>query len=260
MKIVNRETFLAMPEGTIYYKYEPDTYTDLAIKGESLKSLAGTGFIDFFERDFLGFPPLLFLGERDSDLQALVKSGESLPMDFEIEGRDGLYDEHQLFAVLEKQDVMNMLWTIQEALVKGYCPPAEPMLGRLIQRADLVNPEQRVYSRKVLEQIVEDYRGKEVMGGMGSTVSPEGIIDLEKVSHKVTNLRMADDYLVGDVRILNTPCGDILRKVIAMGSEVEFRLVGLVRLSISNLPDGLSIAEVTDFDLLAIEASSNGGV
>lgn len=36
MRIVNRQQFLAMPAGTVYAKYEPCSFEDLCIKGDSL--------------------------------------------------------------------------------------------------------------------------------------------------------------------------------------------------------------------------------
>lgn len=36
MKIINRTQFLAMPEGTVYSKFEPCFFGEISIKGESV--------------------------------------------------------------------------------------------------------------------------------------------------------------------------------------------------------------------------------
>ena len=112
MKIVNRETFLALPPGTLFSKYEPCVFEDLCIKGETwgndfqvqqiADAIESTGCEDFSKR--------LFHSEVE---------GDSLPMDFNCMGRDGCFDDDQLFAVWERADVealiVRLTKTLQEA-------------------------------------------------------------------------------------------------------------------------------------------------
>lgn len=55
MRIVNRQTFLALPAGTVYAKYAPCWLESLHIKGESIQH-SGTGeWIDFYHQDLETF-------------------------------------------------------------------------------------------------------------------------------------------------------------------------------------------------------------
>ena len=51
-----------------------------------------------------------------------------------------------------------------------------------------------------------------------------GTVDASQVSHSVSNLRIEDDFLVGDVKILDTPAGITLQDRINGGIDTEFRL------------------------------------
>jgi len=103
MKIVNRQQFLALPPNTVFAKYSPCVCGPLEIKGETWGN-------DFLVTNNLAeaidcagsteFADLLF------DAQ---KTGASLKMDFESEGRDGYFDEDQLFAVWERPDVLALI-------------------------------------------------------------------------------------------------------------------------------------------------------
>lgn len=97
MKIINRQQFLLMPEGTYYRKYYPiDLCGELFIKGESLKD-------DWYELDMLGI----------EDYNEFIDSGPDLTKEYKTDpiagGRDGLYEQDQLFAVYSKREVQNLL-------------------------------------------------------------------------------------------------------------------------------------------------------
>lgn len=102
MKIVNRKTFLFMPENTVFTKYKPCCFGNLMIKGESWKNdflyqqiadaIDSTGSSDFFDK-----------------LDDAEKKKIELKMDFDSQERDGCFDEDQLFAVWKKEDVLALI-------------------------------------------------------------------------------------------------------------------------------------------------------
>lgn len=98
MKIVNRTQFLALPAQTLFSKYEPCCFGELEIKSDSLRN-------DWLTQDIAG--AIANNGSEDfaSKLFDAEINGTSLPMDFDCLGRDGCFDEGQLFAVWEKADV-----------------------------------------------------------------------------------------------------------------------------------------------------------
>ena len=112
MKIVNRKTFLSLPAGTVYQKYEPCWFGDLAIKGETVSG------VDWYAWQ-IGpwFESMNDSGEHFETIQQAEATGEETgPMDFEIEGRDGLFDYDQLFAVWSEADVKGLANRLLSAL------------------------------------------------------------------------------------------------------------------------------------------------
>lgn len=110
MRIVNRQEFLAMPAGTVFYKYEPCVFEDLQIKAESI------GDIDFFYQEITSAIECNDSGEFFDLLNKAKEDGISLPMDFYCGSRDGLFDQDQLFAVFEPDDVRGLIERLETAL------------------------------------------------------------------------------------------------------------------------------------------------
>lgn len=103
MRILNRKQFLAMPAGTLFAKYEPCVFDALEIKGDTLPSN------DYCYQQIVGAIKCDSSNEWLDQLEDARNEGKSLEMDFECEGRDGCFDEHQLFAVFEGKDVAALI-------------------------------------------------------------------------------------------------------------------------------------------------------
>lgn len=115
MKIVDRTTFLAMPIGTVYSEYEPCVFGPFLIKGETLFRDDGSPCDWFCQQihdslDSASSPMFTDMLDR------ALETGDSISMNFNIEGRDGCYVEDQLFAVWEQQDVAALIERLQEAM------------------------------------------------------------------------------------------------------------------------------------------------
>lgn len=98
MRIVDRKTFLAMPSGTLFSKYVPCVFENMQIKGDSLAN-------DFLYQQIVDAIDCRDSGEFAALLDDSERDGTSIPMDFDCQGRDGCFDEDQLFAVWERADV-----------------------------------------------------------------------------------------------------------------------------------------------------------
>ena len=113
MKIINRKTFLALPAGTVFSKYETGAFGPLTIK---CSSDYGNDFLVQYIAD-----AIKCTGSEDfvGRLDASEATGESMPMDFDCIGRDGCFEDWQLFAVWERADVEALIArltkTLQEA-------------------------------------------------------------------------------------------------------------------------------------------------
>ncbi len=111
MRIVNRKEFLAMPEGVLYSKYQPCFFGELAIKGDSI------GDNDFYYQDIAGAIKSNNSGEWADILFDAQESGESFDIDLDCEGRDGMFEQDELYAVWEQKDVLTLIDRLQR-LVK----------------------------------------------------------------------------------------------------------------------------------------------
>lgn len=133
MRIVDRKTFLELPEGTIYAKYEPCVFGDVQIKGETMRGLTGDMrgvAIDWYAQDLIPW----FQGCQDSKdyfdcLQTIENGVPSPPLDYDIQSRDGLFDSHQKFAVFEDADVKALIERLWKAYYTGYGATPRPQVA-----------------------------------------------------------------------------------------------------------------------------------
>ncbi len=111
MKIVNRKTFLAMPPGTVYAKYVPCVFEELCIKGDTLPN--GN---DWFYQSIADSIKSSGSDEWAHLLDESEADGRELEMDFATEGRDGCFEDDQLFAIWSKADVAQLIGRLNECL------------------------------------------------------------------------------------------------------------------------------------------------
>jgi len=114
MRIVNRKTFLAMPDGTVFSKYDPAIIREPMVKLESLS----TG--DFRYSSLTDEVDASGSIERDHIMDAAVDDGVPFALHFNTECRDGFYDENQLFAVWGRDDVSGLIERLQAAFAQAY--------------------------------------------------------------------------------------------------------------------------------------------
>ena len=102
---------MQMPEGTLYSNYSPFVFNDLCIKDDNPK----TGCPDFSCSSLIGAV------ENNGDSNFTINCekmefGESMPVDFEFSGREGLFDEDMLYAIYEKDDVIKLIKRLEKTL------------------------------------------------------------------------------------------------------------------------------------------------
>lgn len=119
MRIVDRETFLTLPAGTVFAKFgnaagDPDHlyFDDVCIKEDTCGA-------DFVVQDLTA----QFEGWTGSDshfeeLQRMSAdtAHESPPLDYDSASRDGLFDKGQRFAVWSVEDTRRLIARLQDAL------------------------------------------------------------------------------------------------------------------------------------------------
>ena len=108
MKVLNRQDFMKMPEGTIFAKGKRWYFEQLSFK-------AGTMSDDFVCLDLCNVDNDSFEQLIDR-LEEMLSKGTSYPFDNTGFSRDGCFDEDDLFLVFEKDDLLILRSRIDEAL------------------------------------------------------------------------------------------------------------------------------------------------
>ena len=93
----------------------------------------------------------------------------------------------------------------------------------VFMQADQKNRNGRVYEKEVLENAVNKYVKEQVETGraVGELNHPDGpTINLDKVSHKITELRWEGSNVVGKASILKTPMGQIVEGLLEGGVKL----------------------------------------
>ena len=111
MLIVNKKTFLAMPEGTIFAYYNPIVFEGLHVKGETISQ-----FSDFYYQDLIGNIESTGSDDYFDKCNEAEEKNTRLKLDFECLDRDGMYDDDQLYAVYDLVDIAGLLRAILGAV------------------------------------------------------------------------------------------------------------------------------------------------
>jgi hypothetical protein len=96
--------------------------------------------------------------------------------------------------------------------------------------AEQKNRNGRIYPRNVMESAVKKYIDEQVSKGraVGELNHPEGpTINLDKVSHKISNLEWKGNDVVGKATILATPMGKIVEGLLDGGVRVGVSTRGM---------------------------------
>jgi hypothetical protein len=111
MRIVDLDTLLTMPKGTLY-----QTCEGLDLGG--LQTFEGTfGGGDFLVGEFLDEPVSGHdIDERIARMDAMAKDGASYPVEFDNIGRDAGCSMGKMFAVWEPDDVRGLIAQLQRVL------------------------------------------------------------------------------------------------------------------------------------------------
>ena len=124
-------------------------------------------------------------------------------------------------------------------------------LTGVMQRADAQNGNGRIYPRKVLMREVKNYEKliKE-RRALGELDHPDDqVINLKNASHMVTGIWWDGNDVMGKVKVLNTPSGQILKSLVDSGVKLGISSRGMGSVHESN---GQTIVE-DDFNLICFD-------
>jgi len=111
-------------------------------------------------------------------------------------------------------------------------------------QAETKNRNGRIYPMPVMEKALGKYNNDQVSKGraVGELNHPEGpTVNLDKVSHKITELKFQGNDIVGKASILNTPMGEVVKGL--LDGEVQF---GVSTRGMGSLSQRNGVAVVND--------------
>jgi len=131
----------------------------------------------------------------------------------------------------------------------------------VLQRAEAKNQNGRVYPREILVRESKKYdenfvKQKRALGELDHPDS--SVVNLQNVSHNVTEMHFEGDNLVGTCEILTTPSGNILRELFKNGIKLGISSRGLGSVEMVQETNGDTVSKVgDDFELIAFDFVSN---
>jgi len=124
-------------------------------------------------------------------------------------------------------------------------------LTGIMQKCDQENGNGRVYSKKVLSREIENYQKFiEDRRALGELDHPDdSVVNLKNVSHMVTKMWWDGNNVMGKVKVLDTPSGNILKNLVKGGVKLGISSRGL---GSTRKEGGKTIVE-DDFQLICFD-------
>lgn len=126
------------------------------------------------------------------------------------------------------------------------------LIEGIFMQADQKNRNGRIYPKKILESAINRYTNDQVNKNraVGELNHPEGpTINLDKVSHRITELRWDGNNVMGKALVLDTPMGRIARGLLEGGVQLGVSSRGMGSLEQRN---GVSYVK-PDFMLATVD-------
>ena len=100
--------------------------------------------------------------------------------------------------------------------------PGKLFVKGVIQRADTLNQNGRIYPKDILFKEVENYRKvvqeRRALGELDHADDP--VVNLKNVSHLITDVWAENEVIFGKIEILPTPMGNIARNLIESNVKI----------------------------------------
>jgi hypothetical protein len=137
--------------------------------------------------------------------------------------------------------------------------PNKPLVLKnvVLQRAEAKNQNGRVYPKEVLMREASEYKKNFVdqRRALGELDHPESpVVNLKNVCCNVVNLWTRDDDVMGDIEILTTPTGNIVRELIRNNIKLGVSSRGLG--SVKQMDEN-TVEVQNDFSLVCFDIVSN---
>jgi len=127
----------------------------------------------------------------------------------------------------------------------------------VLQRADSKNQNGRIYPKEVLMREAKKYadefvRQRRALGELDHPESP--VVNLKNVCSNIIRMELSGENVIGDIQILSTPAGNIVRELIKNNIKLGVSSRGMG--SVKQMGEGT--AEVQDdYSLICFDIVSN---
>ena len=146
-------------------------------------------------------------------------------------------------------------FTVDKNIIEESINSNKPLVVTgVIQRAETKNQNGRIYPREILEREIENYINGPVKErrALGELDHPESsVINLQNASHNITKVYWNGDDVMGEVEILSTPSGNILKELFRNGITVGISSRGMGSVK-DNMSEG-TVEVQDDFELLCFD-------
>ena len=146
-------------------------------------------------------------------------------------------------------------FTVDKNIIEESINSNKPLIVTgVIQRAEAKNQNGRIYPREILEREIENYINGPVKErrALGELDHPESsVINLQNASHNITKVYWNGDDVMGEVEVLSTPSGNILKELFRNGITVGISSRGMGSVK-DNMSEG-TVEVQDDFELLCFD-------
>ncbi len=141
---------------------------------------------------------------------------------------------------------------VNKQLVERSIKESKPLVvSGVLQRAEAKNQNGRIYPKNILEREIKQYIEGPIKErrATGELDHPESsVINLQNVSHNIKRIWWDGDDVMGEVEILSTPAGNILKELFRNGITVGISSRGMGSVK-ENVSEG-TVEVQDDFELL----------
>ena len=131
----------------------------------------------------------------------------------------------------------------------------------VLQRAEAQNQNGRIYPKDTLMREAKKYHEEFIKQrrAMGELDHPESsVVNLQNVSHNISEMHWEGDNLLGTVEVLGTPSGNILKELFKAGIKLGISSRGMGSVETVSEANGDQVTQVQpDFELIAFDFVSN---
>ena len=132
------------------------------------------------------------------------------------------------------------------------------IVSGVLQRAGAKNQNGRVYPKEILEREANKYNKVEIAQrrALGELDHPDSsVVNLANASHNINRIWWKDDDLMGEVEVLSTPSGNILKELLKANIRLGISSRGMG--SVKQLSEDGTMEVQPDFELVCWDFVSN---